>query len=215
MYIVLLGPPGAGKGTQAVALAQRLGVPHVSTGDLFRENRRLKTPLGELATSYMDQGLLVPDEVTVAMVKERLERPDAANGAVFDGFPRTRDQAEALDKLLAERGKKVDRAILIRVSPEEVVRRISSRRTCRDCGAVYSTISQPPKVEGKCDRCGGELYQRSDEEPETVRRRMEVYARETEPLIAYYREKGLLAEVDGEQPIEKVRESIVRAVPSA
>jgi len=211
----LLGPPGAGKGTQAVALAQRLGVPHVSTGDLFRENRRLKTPLGELATSYMDQGLLVPDEVTVAMVKERLERPDAANGAVFDGFPRTRDQAEALDKLLAERGKKVDRAILIRVSPEEVVRRISSRRTCRDCGAVYSTISQPPKVEGKCDRCGGELYQRSDEEPETVRRRMEVYARETEPLIAYYREKGLLAEVDGEQPIEKVRESIVRAVPSA
>ena len=213
MYVVLLGPPGAGKGTQAVALAQKLGVPHLSTGDLFREHRRLQTPLGDLARSYMDQGLLVPDEVTVAMVKERLERPDAAGGAVFDGFPRTREQAEALDKMLAERDRKVDRAIYIRVSPEELVRRLSSRWTCRQCGAVYSTISQPPKQEGKCDVCGGELYQRTDDQPETVRRRIEVYFRETAPLIQYYQEKGALTEVDGEQSIERVRESILRAAP--
>jgi len=213
MYVVLLGPPGAGKGTQAVTLVQKLGVPHISTGDLFREHRRLETPLGLLARSYMDQGLLVPDEVTVAMVKERLERPDAKSGALFDGFPRTVEQAKALDKMLAERNQGVDRAINIDVSPEELVRRLSSRWTCRQCGAIYSSFNKPPKEAGKCDACGGELYQRTDDQPETVKHRIKVYFEETAPLIAYYREKGVLAEVDGEQPIEKVGQSVLQALP--
>jgi adenylate kinase len=214
-FVVLLGSPGAGKGTQAKLLAQGLGIPHVSSGDLFRDNLGRKTELGLLAKSYMDRGALVPDDVTVRMVVERLSRPDCAKGAILDGFPRTLNQAGALDNTLAGRGQRVAAALLIQVRDEEVVRRLTARRTCRKCGAVYNLVSDPPHIDGVCNVCGGELYQRDDDNPETVHNRLYTYYKETAPLIGYYFAKGLLVEVDGERSIEDVQADLHAAVEAA
>jgi adenylate kinase len=212
LYVVLLGPPGAGKGTQAVALAERLGIAHVSSGDLFRYNLREGTELGKLAKSYMDRGELVPDEVTISMVMERLAASDCALGAILDGFPRTLPQARALDDKLAEQGQHVSVAPLIQVRDEQVMDRLTGRRVCRDCGAVYHLVFNPPRKENVCATCGGELYQRDDDRPETVRFRLYTYYKETGPLIGYYYALGSLAEVDGEQPIVQVQADLRAAV---
>lgn len=211
-FIVLLGAPGAGKGTQATYLEEELGIPHVSSGDLFRENLREETELGKLARTYMDRGELVPDEVTIAMVKERLARPDCAEGVILDGFPRTIAQAQALDGILAEKGHKIGVVPYIKVTDEVLLARLAGRWTCRQCGAIYHQLFSPPKVAGRCDECGGELYQRADDTPETQRRRIEVYFQQTTPLIEHYRERGLLVEIDGEQPIERVRADLLAAI---
>ena len=209
LYIVLLGPPGAGKGTQARLLSQALGIPHVASGELFREHVEGQTELGRLAQSYMDRGELVPDEVTIRMVMERLDRPDCADGAILDGFPRTVAQAEALDRALAERGSRVGLVPYIKVDEETAVARLSGRWICRRCQATYHMLFNPPRRPGVCDRCGGELYQRSDDEAETVRRRLKVYWQRTAPLIEHYRARGVLAEIDGERPVEEVRDQIL------
>lgn len=211
MYIVLLGPPGAGKGTQAQRLAKAMGLVHISTGDMFREHVRNGTELGKLAKSYMDRGDLVPDEVTVAMLVERLDRPDAAKGALFDGFPRNVAQAKALDEALARRGAKVDRALLIEVSDDELVARLSGRWLCRQCGAVYHERNDPPRNAGVCDRCGGELYQRDDDKPDVVRARLEKQKPPAD-LVAYYRASGVLRVVDGEQPLDAVTKALLEAI---
>jgi adenylate kinase len=208
LNIVLLGAPGAGKGTQAELLAEHLNVPHVATGDLFREALRGDTPLGRKAKEYMDRGELVPDEVTVAMVRQRLAAPDTREGVILDGFPRTVEQAQALDELLAERGRQVDVAIFIHVGPEALLERLSGRWICRDCQGVYHSFYKPPRVPEVCDTCGTGLYQRLDDRPETQRRRVDVYLAQTAPLIAYYQERGVLAEVDGEQEIDRVQEQL-------
>ena len=212
MRIVLLGPPGAGKGTQAGALAEGLKVPHVATGDLFREHQQKATELGQLARSYMEKGQLVPDQVTVGMVSQRLDQPDARRGMVLDGFPRTLAQAEALDDLLKQRRANLDEVLYIRVSPEELVRRLGGRLVCRNCQTPYNLVTAPPKVAGVCDRCGGPLYQRADDAPEAVRNRIRVYMEETAPLVDYYRQQGILVEVDGEQPIEVVGRALTAAL---
>ena len=214
-FVVLLGPPGAGKGTQAKLLAQALGVPHVSSGDLFRDHLGRKTELGLLAKEYMERGDLVPDDVTVGMVSERLSRPDCQKGALLDGFPRTLSQAAALDDALDERGQRVGAAPLIQVGDEEVMRRLTARRSCRDCGAVYNLVFKPPETEGVCDVCGGELYQRDDDNPETVRNRLYTYYKETSPLIGYYFAKGALIEVSGEQGIDAVQADLRAIVEAA
>jgi len=211
-YIILLGAPGAGKGTQAAMLTEALGVPHVASGDLFRLALQKKTPLGQEAKKYMDQGLLVPDEVTIAMVRERLALPDCEEGVILDGFPRTLEQAKALDAALAEEGRAIDKVLYIKVPNEELVARLSGRWICRDCQAVYHTITNPPQQAGRCDACGGELYQRSDDKPETVRRRLEVYFEQTMPLIEYYTESGVLTEVNGDQSISKVQTALLEAI---
>jgi adenylate kinase len=210
-FVVLLGPPGAGKGTQAKLLAQALGVPHVSSGDLFRDHLGRKTDLGLLAKEYMDRGNLVPDDVTVAMVIERIGRPDCQDGVVLDGFPRTLSQAKALDDQLGEQGQWVSVVPLVQVRDEEIVRRLSSRRVCRSCGTVYNLVFNPPPTEDACE-CGGELYQRDDDNPETVRNRLYTHYKETSPLIGYYFAKGLLVEVSGEQAIEDVQADLWAAV---
>lgn len=212
MNLILLGAPGAGKGTQAALLAPKLGLPHVASGDLFRDNIQKGTSLGQLAISYIERGVLVPDEVTNAMIRERLKEPDCAKGAVLDGYPRTIEQAQALEEILAQRGEKVDAVLLIRVSKEALVRRLSVRRTCRCCQANYNLLFNPPRQEGVCDRCGGELYQRPDDEEETIARRYQVYLEETAPLIEYYRRQGLLREVDGEKGIEEVQAELLSAL---
>ena len=212
MNLVMLGPPGAGKGTQAALLADKLGVPHVATGDLFREALKNETDLGLTAKSYMERGELVPDEVTVAMVRERLEKPDSEHGLILDGFPRTIEQAEALKDLLDEQGRVIDAALFIDAAEDELVRRLSSRWTCRNCQAVYNIISNPPHQEGKCDMCGGELYQRADDVPETVRNRIRVYWQQTSPLIDYYRDQGLLITIESEGGIERVQQRIQEAL---
>lgn len=209
LYIVLLGGPGAGKGTQAERLAENLGIPQVSTGDLFRENLKKETELGLLAKQYMDRGELVPDEVTVAMVRERLSRPDAAEGAILDGFPRTIAQAEALEELLADLGADLCVVPYIKVPQDVLLKRLAGRWTCRSCGAMYHEIFNPPQEPGVCDRCGGELYQRPDDTPETQKHRIEVYFEQTAPLIDYYRQKGLLVEVDGRQGIEEIQADLL------
>lgn len=209
--IVLLGPPGAGKGTQASLLAQRLGLVHIATGDLLREHQRKGTPLGQLARSYMEKGLLVPDEVVIRMLLERLNSPDCRErGCVLDGFPRTLEQARALDQVLGPAG--VERAVLIRVSEAELVRRLGGRWTCRICQRPYHMVSNPPKVPGRCDVDGGELFQREDDRPEAVRQRFRVYQEQTAPLIAYYRQQGKLMEVDGEEDVQAVHKAILGAV---
>jgi len=210
--LVLLGPPGAGKGTQAALLSQRLGTPHVASGNLFREAMEKGTEWGKKAQSYMEGGALVPDQVTNAMIEERLKEPDCAKGVILDGFPRTIEQARALEGILAERGKKIERVLLIRVSEDTLIERLSGRRTCRRCQANYHLLFNPPQKEGVCDRCGGDLYQRFDDKEETVRRRVRVYTEETAPLIDYYRHQGLLTEIDGEQGIEGVRRRILSAL---
>jgi adenylate kinase len=215
MNLVMLGPPGAGKGTQAALLAEELGVPHVATGDLFREALKNETELGLTAKSYMERGELVPDEVTVAMVRERLQKPDCEGGVILDGFPRTIEQAQALSSLLTERGEAIDAALFIDAAEDELVRRLSSRWTCRQCQAVYNVISNPPRQEGKCDICGGELYQRADDVPETVRNRIRVYRQQTSPLIDYYEDQGLLITIKSEGGIERVQQRIQEALQVA
>ena len=212
MYLVLLGPPGAGKGTQAERLQEELKLPHVASGDLFRENIGNETELGLLAKGYIDQGELVPDDVTIAMVRERLQRPDCAQGVILDGFPRTLAQAESLDEMLADMGLKLDGVLCIAVPDEELVRRLSGRWICRQCQTPYHTIFSPPAQEGVCDACGEELYQRDDDQPETVRARLRVYHQQTAPLIDYYRQADLLVEVDGAGDIETVSAALLEAV---
>ncbi len=192
MFIVLLGAPGSGKGTVGKILAENLKLAHISTGDLFRENLKNETELGKEAKVYMDKGELVPDELTVRMLEKRMEESDVENGAILDGFPRTKNQAEVLDKLLESKGNKVDMALNIDVPFEEIVERIANRRSCRGCSAIYNVVFNPPKQEGKCDECGGELYQREDQKPEVVQNRLEVYKASSEELITYYSERNVL-----------------------
>ena len=212
MYIVLLGAPGAGKGTQAVYIAQKLNLVHIATGDLFRQAIEQGTELGMQAKSYMEKGMLGPDEITIRMVLERLSAPDCEPGVVFDGFPRNLKQAEALDKALAKQSQTIDRVVYIKVSEEELLRRLSGRWICRNCQTPYHAINSPPKVWGKCDKCGGELYQRPDDTVETVKKRLQVYFVQTAPLIDYYTRAGKLVEVDGEGGIDKVGDRIIVAL---
>ena len=209
MNIVFLGPPGAGKGTQAKILIERYGIPQISTGDMLREHRAKGTELGKKAQEYMDKGQLVPDEIILGMVKERLSQPDCQKGFILDGFPRTVAQAEALDKLLSEMGKKLDFALALIVLDDLLVERLTGRRTCKNCGMMYHIKYKPPKVEGKCDVCGGELYQRPDDNEETVRNRLKVYHEQTAPLIEYYKNKGILREIDGSKSIEEITQQII------
>jgi len=210
-YLVLLGVPGAGKGTQARMLEETYHLPQVSTGDIFRYNLKNRTELGLLAKSYMDRGDLVPDEVTIRMVQDRLQQSDAANGAILDGFPRNLIQAKAFDEMTADYGG-VGLAPLINLSDEEAIRRITGRRVCRTCGAVYHIEFNPPKKAGVCDLEGGELYQRDDDKPETVQNRLYVYYKQTSPLIGYYFAKSILAELDGAQPIDVVNAQLKKLV---
>jgi adenylate kinase len=211
-YIVLLGPPGAGKGTQAKVVAEKHGLAHISSGDIFRENLKAQTELGKLAQGFINRGELVPDDVTIAMIRERLSRPDCAQGAVLDGFPRTPAQADALAAMLAENGGKVDVVPYIAVPPAVLIERLGGRWTCRAEGHVFHQKYNPPKVAGRCDFDGSELYQREDDRSETVENRIRVYLEQTSPLIEYYRQRGLLVELDGTQPIEKVTEAMLAAV---
>jgi len=214
MRVIFLGPPGAGKGTQARRLAARFGVPQIATGDMLREAAAEQTPLGQAAQRYMDEGTLVPDEVVIALVAERLDLADASQGFLLDGFPRTVAQAEALDQLLKDRGLALDRVIFFEVSEAELLRRLTGRRVCKRCGATFHLISSPPKVAGTCERCAGELYQREDDSEATARQRLAVYGRETAPLLDYYRSRGLLTRVHGEGSMDAI-EAAVRAALSS
>ena len=204
MKIIMLGAPGAGKGTQAKQIAGKYSIPHISTGDIFRANIKNGTELGKKAKEYMDQGLLVPDELTCDLVMDRIQQDDCKNGFVLDGFPRTIPQAEALDAALTKIGEKMDYAIDVDVPDENIVSRMSGRRACLDCGATYHIISLPPKTEDKCDHCGSDLVLRDDDKPETVQKRLTVYHEQTQPLIDYYKNQGILKSVDGTQPMEAV-----------
>ncbi|WP_342507065.1 adenylate kinase [Sporosarcina sp. FSL K6-2383] len=204
MNIVLMGLPGAGKGTQADGIVEKYETPHISTGDMFRAAIQEGTELGVKAKSFMDQGALVPDEVTIGIVRERLSKSDCDNGFLLDGFPRTVPQAEALDDLLADMGRKIDHVLNIQVEKEELIARLTGRRICKVCGSSYHIQFNPPKVEGKCNKDGGELYQRADDNPETVTNRLEVNMNQTAPLLAYYDAKGVLANIDGQQDIGDV-----------
>ncbi|NLP18429.1 MAG: adenylate kinase [Firmicutes bacterium] len=204
MHLVMLGPPGSGKGTQGEMLAEDLQIPHIATGDIFRRAVKESTELGQKAQLYMNRGELVPDEVVVGIVSERLREPDCKKGFVLDGFPRTVGQAKALDEILLGLGEKLDGVILLKVEKEVLVGRLSGRRVCRRCGATYHVDYTPPRRMGRCDRCGGELYQRKDDGEETVRRRLDVHQGQTEPLQIYYRERGLLHTIDAGQSIERV-----------
>lgn len=210
MKIVMLGAPGAGKGTQAKKIAERYRIPHISTGDIFRANMKEGTELGQQAKAYMDQGQLVPDELTVHMVMDRFSKDDCKNGYVLDGFPRTIPQAEALSEALAQAGDSIDYAIDIEVPDERIVKRMSGRRVCQKCGATYHEVHHPPVREGVCDVCGADLVQRSDDKPETVLSRLEVYHEQTQPLIEYYKAKGVLRTVDGTLPMTEVFDAIVK-----
>jgi adenylate kinase len=212
MFIVLLGPPGAGKGTQATFLKETLNLAHISSGDLFRESLKAQTDLGKMAQMFMDRGELVPDDVTIGMIRQRLTRPDCAQGALLDGFPRTPAQADALAAMLAETGDRVSSVPYISVPSETLIERLSGRWTCRAAGHVYHIKYNPPKVSGVCDEDGSELYQREDDKSETVINRIKVYMEKTSPLIEYYRKVGLLCEVDGTQSIDSVEQQILTAV---
>lgn len=214
MRLIFLGPPGAGKGTQARTLAAEQGIPQVATGDILRDAAARGTRLGLLAMSYMDRGALVPDDVMVAVVAERLERDDARKGFLLDGFPRTVAQAEALDRLLRGWELAIDRVLFLDVSEGELLRRLTGRWVCRRCQAAYHTVSSPPRREGRCDRCGGELYQREDDSETAVRFRLKVYAEQTAPLLHYYRARGLLTTIPGEGSPEEIGRAIRRAVLS-
>jgi adenylate kinase len=215
LYIVMLGAPGAGKGTQARMLSETLGLPQVSSGDIFRENLKNQTPLGLLAKTYMDRGALVPDDVTINMVMDRLSRPDCANGVVLDGFPRTLAQADALDKALAGKDLGIGLVPLLEVSDDALINRLAGRRVCRDCQAMYHVQFNPPAVEGKCDKCGGELYLRSDDAPDTVRNRLFVYYKQTAPLIGFYYAHGVLASLDGDRAMETVQADLLALIRAA
>lgn len=215
MRIVLVGPPGAGKGTQAAYLAKNLSIPHISTGDLFRANISQGTPLGRQAQEYMRQGRLVPDEVTIGMAADRMAQPDAADGFLLDGFPRNLAQAEALDRLLAEKAQSLDAVLDLEVPEAEVVKRIAGRRTCRsDSSHTFHVEYSPPQRENVCDICGGELYQREDDAEETVRRRLEVYHTETEPIIDYYKSQGLVVTISALGPVAEVTRRAMQALSS-
>lgn len=217
-YIILLGPPASGKGTQAARLKENLGLPHVASGDLFRYNLKQQTQLGLQAKSYMERGALVPDDITIAMVLDRLARPDCAQGALLDGFPRTLAQAEALDQALAESealpedAEGINLVLNIRVPDEVLVERVSGRRLCKTCGEPYHILYKKPEQEGVCDLDGGALYQREDDKPGTVRKRLKVYWDQTSPLIDYYDQQGVLAHIDGDQPIDAVTQALVAAI---
>ena len=209
MKIIMLGAPGAGKGTQAKKIADKYQVPHISTGDIFRANIKNGTELGMKAKTYMDQGLLVPDELVVDLVVDRLSQEDCVNGCVLDGFPRTIPQAESLDAALAAKGEAIDYAIDVDVPDENIINRMSGRRACVACGATYHIVHIPTKVEGICDRCGEKLILRDDDKPETVKKRLDVYHAQTQPLIDYYTSKNVLKSVDGTQDMEDVFQAIV------
>ena len=212
MRLVLVGPPGAGKGTQAEFVASHLSVPKISTGDIFRANVQQGTPLGIEARRYMDSGQLVPDEVTINMVRERLAEEDAGDGFLLDGFPRTVPQASALDKLLADLGVSLDVVLELVVDDDEVIRRLSGRRTCRGCGKIWHVVFDPPTHEGVCDRCGNELYQRDDDKADTVAERLRVYARDTSPLVTFYGAQCKLVGIDATGPVEDVTERAIDAL---
>ena len=209
MKIVMLGAPGAGKGTQAIKIADKYDIPHISTGDIFRANIKGGTELGQKAKSYIDKGELVPDEVTIGMLLDRIAQDDCKNGYVLDGFPRTIPQAESLTEALKSQGDRIDFALNIDVPDEAIIKRMSGRRACPKCGATYHIVYAAPKTENICDKCGTELIIRSDDKPETVKDRLNVYHRQTEPLIAYYKTAGVLREVDGTQELPKVFEDVV------
>lgn len=208
MLVILLGPPGAGKGTQAEHMVDRYKLTHISTGDILRSSVKRGTALGKKAREFMDKGELVPDDVVVGIVKERLEEPDCASGALLDGFPRTVGQAHSLEEVLAKTFMNIDAVIYIDVKEDELISRLTGRRVCRECGSTYHLKFNPPQVRNVCDQCGGELYQREDDTLETVRQRIEVYRNQTEPLIDFYREKGLCYLINGNQEISQVFEAI-------
>lgn len=212
MHIILMGPPGAGKGTQAALLAEQERIPHISTGDIFRANMSQGTPLGRLAKEYVDAGKYVPDDVTNAMVKDRLSQPDCRRGFLLDGYPRTTDQAAALEAMLKELDLPLDGVINIEVPDALLVERAEGRRVCRKCGATYHVKFNPPPREGVCGKCGGELYQRSDDTAEKVTVRLQEYHSKTEPVLEYYRKRGLVRSIDGDQPMQAVTAAIKRAV---
>jgi len=212
MDIILLGPPGSGKGTQAQKMVERYHIPQISTGDMLRGAVKEQTPLGVEAKRYMDRGKLVPDEVVVGIVRERLKESDCKGGFILDGFPRTVPQAEALDSTLGEMKREINHVVSIEVPNEELVKRLTGRRTCRSCGAMYHLMFDPPRQEDVCDKCGGELYQRDDDQEETIRARLQVYEEQTTPLIAYYRGKGLLRAIDGVGAIEEIFRNIVQTI---
>ena len=210
-FIVMLGPPGVGKGTQAKILSEKTGLAHISSGDLFRENLKNQTELGKLAQTYMTKGELVPDDVTVAMVKDRLTHPDCEAGAILDGFPRTPAQAEALEAMLQDFNGRVDIVPFITAGEDVLVERLTGRWTCRANGHVFNEKTNPPKEDKKCDVDGSELYQRDDDKEDTVKNRIQVYFKQTAPLISYYRDHGRLVEIDGTQPIDQVTEDLLAA----
>ena len=212
MRLILLGPPGAGKGTQASAIVKKYRIPHISTGDIFRDNIKRGTDLGEKAKSYMDKGLLVPDKLVISIVEDRLLEEDCKNGFLLDGFPRTLNQSEVLDKVLLQMGLELNKVINLHVDKEILIERAIGRRICKNCGEVYHIKFTPPTKEGICDKCGGELYQRDDDTVETVEKRIEVYRKQTEPLIDYYEEKGLLLDIDGSKDKNLLFEEIINAL---
>jgi len=211
-FFVLLGPPGAGKGTQAKIVSERLGLPHISSGDLFRENFKNQTELGQIASGYINRGELVPDDVTIAMVRERLKQPDCKDGAILDGFPRTPTQAEALNGILKDLSGHIAAVPYIKVPEQVLIARLSGRWTCRAEGHVFHTLYSPPKDPGRCDIDGSELYQREDDKPETVANRIRVYLEQTQPLIEYYQRAGVLVEINGDQPVETVTEELLHVL---
>jgi adenylate kinase len=208
----MFGPPGAGKGTQAKFLSDEFGIPQISTGDILREAVKKGTPLGVQARSFMDKGALVPDEVVIGMIEERIKEKDCAGGFILDGFPRTIAQAEALDKLLERRETPLSKVINLKVSDKEIVKRSISRRVCRSCNAIYNLLVNPPKVDGKCDACGGEVYQRDDDREEVVKNRLKVYADQTRPVLKYYSKRNLLRDVNGAQSVDEVRKGVFVAI---
>ena len=214
MRLVLVGPPGAGKGTQAQFISAHLGVPKISTGDIFRANVSEGTPLGQEAKKYMDAGDLVPDEVTIGMVRDRLAEPDAKTGFLLDGFPRNVPQARTFDEILRDTDNPLDVVRELVVDDDEVVRRLSGRRTCRSCGHIWHVDFDPPSTEGQCDICGGELFQRDDDQPETIRHRLEVYYEQTSPLVGYYAEGGILVGIDAMGPVDDVTDRAIAALRS-
>jgi len=209
MFLVFLGAPGAGKGTQAAVVAGKLGLAHIASGDLFRQAVEKGTELGKLVKAYMDKGALAPDEVTIQLISERLNEPDCKGGCVFDGFPRTIEQAKALDKMMASRGQTIDKAIDIEVPEKALLKRLTGRWICRKCQAPYHEVNSPPKVKGECDKCGGELYQRSDDTEKTIRERLKVYFVQTTPVLDYYKAEGKLVAVDGNRKISEVTGKII------
>ena len=212
MYIIFLGAPGSGKGTQAAYVAQKLNLVHIATGDLFRQAVEQRTGLGTKVKSYMEKGVLVPDQITIQVVLERISASDCEPGVVLDGYPRNLKQAEALDKALVQKAKAIDKAVYIRVAEEELIKRLGGRWICRNCQTPYHAIDSPPKVWGRCDKCGGELYQRPDDTVEVVKKRLEVYFAQTAPLIDYYNQAGKLLEIDGEGEVSEVGNRIIVAL---